>query len=1160
MRYPGRRRLSSDRSARVLRVPVAQAMESLESRLLFAFGVTATTGGLASYTIDNGGNLKFSVLRETATNLSSTIHVGDMTSIKYKGQEMLASYSVTSRYSHYEQGLSSTTKVSYVVDNTNGWILVKCDDSATASDASQYYVVRKNDDNIYMASLPSDVTAGPGEGRFIAYLDRNVFANPEAPSDNAGTTGAIEGSDVYGHADGTTSSKFYNMGRRMIENVYHGLTGTAGTTAVGAWMFMGNREHSAGGPFFKDIDFQSGSAVEMYNCIFTGHTQTESFRQGLHVYAMQFTSGSLPTTPDYSWLETLKDSGGNFLISGLVPASARGTLSGVASGVPAGHEVTDGLANSDAQYWDAADSAGNYVITGIQPGTYTETLYDGELEVGTKTVTITAGHTTSSNILDTFYSPTPTWRIGTWDGTPLGFMNSEPAYPGGPGKIEIMHPSDVRMTNWGSTPNFVIGTNTDSQWPLAQFMGVNNSQRITFQLTSAQASVGQTLRIGITWGFSGARPKITVNAGQTGAWTSANPSASSDLNSRGITRGTWRGDNQMYTFNIPTSALKIGTNSIDLPLISGSYVAGQTWLSPNVAYDAIDLVPTSAASIPTIASVTITPLNSSVAPNGTKVFTAVAKDAAGNVVNANFSWSAARGTIDGNGSYIAPATEGADTITVTATNNPRTAGYSTSSSSTSAFAATTSATSGTTVNVMGTVPIVVNPASANPNPAPYGSTVLSVLGNDDGGEANLKYTWSVVGTSPGGVTFSANGTNTAKTTTATFSAQGTYNFLVTIADQNGNTRTSSVSVNATQNIAWYQNDVSAGPTLPDSFGNGLDATANGSYGIVPGVSGNAVQLAGGNVTMPAGILSALNNFTIATWVKLDSIATWARVLDFGTGTTNYMFLTPQSSAGVVRFAIRTPAVSEQDLDGSFTVPSGASAPWTHIAVTFALNSGSTTNYTGTLYVNGVAIATKTNFTLKPSSLGSTTQNYIGESQFSADPSLMGSVDDFRIYARALSGTEVKALAGGTVSGTAFNDVNANGAFDSGEPTLSGVQVYLDANNNRVLDGSELSTTTGAAGNYAFSNVPAGSYAAVARRIGYNPFARSPPPPASRRQLPRPSPSATRPAPPRTWATRRSSTPAPPATTTTPSARTVPGSTRSSSAGRWRTRYSPARRR
>ena len=48
-------------------------------------------------------------------------------------------------------------------------------------------------------------------------------------------------------------------------------------------------------------------------------------------------------------------------------------------------------------------------------------------------------------------------------------------------------------------------------------------------------------------------------------------------------------------------------------------------------------------------------------------------------------------------------------------------------------------------------------------------------------------------------------------------------------------------------------------------------------------------------------------------------------------------------------------------------------------------------------------------TLKPSSLGSTTQNYIGKSQW-PDPNLTGSVDDFRIYSRALNATEVAALA------------------------------------------------------------------------------------------------------------------------------------------------------
>ena len=49
-------------------------------------------------------------------------------------------------------------------------------------------------------------------------------------------------------------------------------------------------------------------------------------------------------------------------------------------------------------------------------------------------------------------------------------------------------------------------------------------------------------------------------------------------------------------------------------------------------------------------------------------------------------------------------------------------------------------------------------------------------------------------------------------------------------------------------------------------------------------------------------------------------------------------------------------------------------------------------------------------TLNPSSLGITTQNYIGKSQYSADPNLKGLVDEFKIFSRALSATEIAALA------------------------------------------------------------------------------------------------------------------------------------------------------
>ena len=76
------------------------------------------------------------------------------------------------------------------------------------------------------------------------------------------------------------------------------------------------------------------------------------------------------------------------------------------------------------------------------------------------------------------------------------------------------------------------------------------------------------------------------------------------------------------------------------------------------------------------------------------------------------------------------------------------------------------------------------------------TTVLSVLGADDGGETNLKYTWSTTSLPAGAVapTFSANGVNAAKNTTVTFANSGAYRFTVTIADAAGLTTTSVVDV------------------------------------------------------------------------------------------------------------------------------------------------------------------------------------------------------------------------------------------------------------------------------------------------------------------------------------------------------------------------------
>ena len=205
----------------------------------------------------------------------------------------------------------------------------------------------------------------------------------------------------------------------------------------------------------------------------------------------------------------------------------------------------------------------------------------------------------------------------------------------------------------------------------------------------------------------------------------------------------------------------------------------------------------------------------------------------------------------------------------------------------------------------------------------------------------------------------------------------------------------------TDPLAWYKADESSGTTLTDATAGGHTATLTTTYNFVSGLSGNALQLTGGYASLPAGIVSGVSNFTIAAWVKADSLSNWARIFDFGTGATDYMFLTPDAgTTNALRFAITTSGGGgEQQLNG----PALTTGTWYQLAVVLSGN-------TGTLYVNGAAVATNTSMTLHPSSLGSTTQNYLGKSQFSSDPAFKGTIDDFRIYNRALSSTEISALA------------------------------------------------------------------------------------------------------------------------------------------------------
>ncbi|XZN89783.1 MAG: SdrD B-like domain-containing protein [Microcoleus sp.] len=67
------------------------------------------------------------------------------------------------------------------------------------------------------------------------------------------------------------------------------------------------------------------------------------------------------------------------------------------------------------------------------------------------------------------------------------------------------------------------------------------------------------------------------------------------------------------------------------------------------------------------------------------------------------------------------------------------------------------------------------------------------------------------------------------------------------------------------------------------------------------------------------------------------------------------------------------------------------------------------------------------------------------------------------------------FATGTISGFKFNDFNANGRIDPGEPPIPNTQIYIDLNNNNRLEPGEATTFTDSQGSYSFRNVPVGTY-------------------------------------------------------------------------------------
>jgi hypothetical protein len=241
----------------------------------------------------------------------------------------------------------------------------------------------------------------------------------------------------------------------------------------------------------------------------------------------------------------------------------------------------------------------------------------------------------------------------------------------------------------------------------------------------------------------------------------------------------------------------------------------------------------------------------------------------------------------------------------------------------------------------------------------------------------------------------------------------------------------------TQPYETYEEAVAAdGPVaqfrLGDATGSSTISDSAGSYtasnsGIVLGgegpFGGSGSGSFGGEAfaTLPSDPLAGATAFTAEGWVDWAGAPLYRQpIFDFGSSSTNYMYLTPASSLTkhTMLFEIRTSA----GIVFQVTAPTLKSKAWEYIAVT------ETSSGTLTLYLNGEQIGQTTGATITPASLGSTPDDYLGKPQVSGESMFDGSMSNVAFYSKALSPERIKAhydageypvnMALPTISGTA----------------------------------------------------------------------------------------------------------------------------------------------
>ncbi len=239
-------------------------------------------------------------------------------------------------------------------------------------------------------------------------------------------------------------------------------------------------------------------------------------------------------------------------------------------------------------------------------------------------------------------------------------------------------------------------------------------------------------------------------------------------------------------------------------------------------------------------------------------------------------------------------------------------------------------------------------------------------------------------------------------------------------------------------IANYEFEDGSGATTTESV-RGMDALlSDASMWTTMGRHGGAIAMNGATpatqyVSLPSGLLSGVDDFTISVWVKLSGNPAWARIYDIGNGLPDpqnrFMYLTTSGFSGDMPDGIHASSYGGS-MSNESVVATHTYLPinvWKHLAIT---GSGGSRR----LYIDGFpAMSLDSGPAIAPREMEPISPvSWLGKSRFAADAGFPGTMDEFRIYSRVLTAAEIADLAwpNGDYSHWRFDESGGAAAMDT----------------------------------------------------------------------------------------------------------------------------------